>query len=355
MLFIYGNDIIILGDIMKLTIELFKNYNLIENNLLNYGFIMDNNTYLFKKNIHNNEFELNVFIKDKKIDSNLIDLSFNEEYKLIDNETSGSFISSLKEECEKVLIDIRNKCYYKDDFKFPQSNRISNLIKEKYNAYPEFLWDNAEGSAIFRNKDNEKWFAIIMDVNKNRLVKDENELVEVINLKLDELVETYLKKKGIYKAYHMSKKNWVSIILDDTLKDSEIMDLVDISYNKINVIKYYLVPANPMYYDIEHAFDNTDIINWKQGKGIKVNDIIFMYVAKPVQAILYMCKVVETNIEYEYRSKELNIDSLMKIKLLKTFNSSDFTYDDLVNKYHISFIRGPRLLTKELLDDLLNK
>ena len=80
-----------------------------------------------------------------------------------------------------------------------------------------------------------------------------------------------------------------------------------------------------------------------------------MYVAKPVQAILYMCQVVETNIEYEYKSKELNIDSLMKIKLLKTFNSSDFTYDDLVNKYHISFIRGPRPLTKELLDDLLNK
>jgi len=340
---------------MKLTIELFKNYNLIESNLSNYDFIKENNTYLFKKNIHNNEFELNVIIKDKTIDSKLIDLSFNDEYKLIDSETSGSFIGSLKEECESILLDIRNKCFYKNEFKFSQSNRISNLIKEKYKACPEFLWDNAEGSAIFRNKDNDKWFAIIMDVNKNRLVKDENKLVEVINVKLDELVESYLNKKGIYKAYHMSKKNWVSIILDDTLTDNEIMDLVDISYNTINITKYYLVSANPMYYDIEHAFDNTDIINWKQGRGIKVNDIIFMYVAKPIQAILYMCKVIETNIEYEYKSKELNIDSLMKIKLLKTFKSSDFTYDDLVNKYNISFIRGPRPITKELLNDLLKK
>jgi len=340
---------------MKLTIELFKNYNLIESNLLNYGFIKENNTYLYKANIHNNEFMLIVSIKDKLIDSKLIDLSFNDEYKLIDSETSGSFIGSLKEECESILLDIRNKCYYKEDFKFMQSNRISNLIKEKYNAKPEFLWENADGSAVFRNKDNDKWFAIIMDVNKNRLVKDENILVEVINVKLDELVDNYLNKEGIYKAYHMAKKNWVSIILDDTLTDNEIMDLVDISYNKINVAKYYLVPANPAYYDIEHVFDNTDTINWKQVKGIKVNDVIFMYIAKPIQAILYMCKVIETNIKYEYKSKELNIDSLMKIKLLKTFNSSDFTYEMLVNKYNISFIRGPRPITKELLNDLLKK
>lgn len=340
---------------MKLTMELFKNYKLIEDNLLNYGFIKGNNGYIYKKKIHDDDFELVVSIKDKKIDSKLIDLSFNEEYKLIDSNSIGTFIGVLKEDCEKVLLDIRNKCYYKEDFKYPQSNRISNLIKEKYNANPEFLWENADGSAIFRNKDNDKWFAIIMDVNKNRLVKDENIIVEVINVKLDNLVEKYLNKKGIYKAYHMSKKNWVSIILDDALNDNEIMELVDISYNIINVTKYYLVPANPMYYDLEHAFNNSDTINWKQGRGIKVNDIIFMYVAKPIQTILYMCKVLETNIEYEYRSKELNIDSLMKIKLLKTFNSSDFTYDILVNKYNISFIRGPRPLTKELLNDLLNK
>ena len=340
---------------MKLTIELFKNHNLIKDNLINYGFIKVDNEYIYKKNIHNNDFELVVSIKNKIIDSKLIDLSFNEEYKLIDSDSVGTFIGVLKEECEKILLDIRDKCFYKEAFRFIQSNRISNLIKEKYNANPEFLWENAEGSAIFRNSGNDKWFAIIMDVNKNRLVKDENVIVEVINVKLDELVETYLTKKGIYKAYHMSKKNWVSIILDETLTDNEIMELVDISYNKINVTKCYLVPANPLYYDIEHAFDNNDIINWKQGRGIKVNDIIFMYVAKPIQAILYMCKVLETNIEYEYRSKELNIDSLMKIKLLKTFNPSDFTYDALVNKYNISFIRGPRPLTKELLNDLLNK
>ena len=90
---------------MKLTMELFKNYKLIEENLLNYGFIKGNNGYIYKKKIHNDDFELVVSIKDKKIDSKLIDLSFNEEYKLIDSNSIGSFIGVLKEDCEKVLLD----------------------------------------------------------------------------------------------------------------------------------------------------------------------------------------------------------------------------------------------------------
>jgi predicted DNA-binding protein (MmcQ/YjbR family) len=42
-----------------------------------------------------------------------------------------------------------------------------------------------------------------------------------------------LNTKGIYEAYHMNKKNWITIIFDETLKDSEIESLVDKSYNSI--------------------------------------------------------------------------------------------------------------------------
>ena len=54
--------------------------------------------------------------------------------------------------------------------------------------------------------------------------------VEIINVKLGNLTSKYLNFEGIYTAYHLSKKNWVSIILNDTLKDEEIMNLVAISY-----------------------------------------------------------------------------------------------------------------------------
>ena len=80
-----------------------------------------------------------------------------------------------------------------------------------------------------------------------------------------------------------------------------------------------IIPANPKYYDIVHAFDDTDEIDWKQGAGIKTGDTVFMYVASPVSAILYKCKVTETDIPYKYEDGNLTISALMKIKLLKRY------------------------------------
>ena len=38
----------------------------------------------------------------------------------------------------------------------------------------------------------------------------------------------------------------------------------------------WLVPANPKYYDIQGAFEQSKEIDWKQGKGIKKGDIVYI-------------------------------------------------------------------------------
>ena len=218
---------------MKLIDELFQRYVLIEDSLIPYGFSNNDNIYSYSKLIHNNEFELQIFIINNKIEAKLIDKEFDDEYNQINIATSGTFIVSLKDECSKILLDIRNNCFKRQYFLFPQSNRITELINDKYKVMPEFLWDSDPGFGVFRNKDNNKWFGIIMNIPKNKITSDSKEIIEVINLKLDEEVNYYLKQNGIYPAYHMTKKNWVSIILDDTLKDNELMLLIDKSMNTI--------------------------------------------------------------------------------------------------------------------------
>lgn len=111
---------------------------------------------------------------------------------------------------------------------------------------------------------------------------------------------------------------------------------------KLRPVKEWLIPANPKYYDIEHAFDAADMIDWKQGTGIKTGDTVFMYVAAPVSAILYQCKVTETDIPYKYQDSSLTIQSLMKIKLLKTYKPTEFTFDVLKKEYGIYAVRGTR-------------
>ena len=58
---------------------------------------------------------------------------------------------------------------------------------------------------------------------------------EVINLKLDEtMIKELIKMDGFYRAYHMNKKSWISIILDYTVDNEIIYSLIDQSYNNVN-------------------------------------------------------------------------------------------------------------------------
>ena len=69
-----------------------------------------------------------------------------------------------------------------------------------------------------------------MNINKNKLT-DEDKNIEIINLKLHtEDIEQLIQKEGCYLAYHMNKKHWITIILDDTLNDQDIIHYINLSY-----------------------------------------------------------------------------------------------------------------------------
>ena len=80
--------------------------------------------------------------------------------------------------------------------------------------------------------------------------------------------------------------------------------------------------------------------------------MIFMYVGAPVSAILYKCKVTETNIPYQYQDKNLTITALMKIKLLRRYDPGQFTFDVLKSEYGIYAVRGPRGIPNSLSEAL---
>ena len=72
-----------------------------------------------------------------------------------------------------------------------------------------------------------------MNVDRSKLTKGSGE-IEVLNIKLPvDMIESLLKENHYYKAYHMNKKYWISIILDDSLHDEEIFSLIDISYDLV--------------------------------------------------------------------------------------------------------------------------
>lgn len=339
---------------MSIESEVFKKYVPNYEKLIEYGFEKANNEYKFSKSFINNTFRADIVINDKgEIICKVIEIELDEEYTNFRIEgNTGEFVGKVREEYKNILKDIANNCFKKEYFIYEQTNRIAKLINEKYDVSPEFLWDFVPDYGVFRNLRSNKWFGIVMNLDKSKIIQTETGEVEVLNLKLDNNVSKALKIKGIYSPYHSSKKNWVSIILDNTLSDKKIMELVDLSYDISNIKGEWIVPANPKYYDIINAFNKKDTIIWKQSNNIWAGDIVYLYVAAPISAILYKCKVLETDIPYEYKDKNVAMKKVMKIKLLKRYKQDEFTFEKL-NKYGIKWVRGPRGLT-DILSKVLN-
>ena len=337
---------------MTIEEELFKKAKADFNKILKYGFKKDKNCYKYSKNIMNNRFRVDVLInKDGVVKGKVFDLAFNEEYTNFRvPENRGSFISQIKEEFLNILKDIKDNCYIKKDFIYEQTNRIANAINQKYGDAPEFEWEKFPGYATFRNKESKKWYGLIMNLDKNKLDKKSIGEVEIINLKLEpNEIENLLKMDGFYPAYHMNKKSWISIILNNTISDEEILKLVEKShsYTIINQKSEWIVPANPKYFDIEESLNKNKTIMWKQSSNIKINDIVYIYVGIPYSAIMYKFKVSKVNIPYEYIDQNLKMTKVMKIELITKYEKEKLPFNKL-KEFGVTAIRGPRYMPKAL-------
>ena len=131
---------------------------------------------------------------------------------------------------------IRDKCCKNQFFQSEQARRINEFIYETYDVMPEFLWPKFPSYAAFRKKQGGKWFALIGGVPRRKVdpISLSVEDVEVINVKVDkDQINALLGWDGIYPAFHMNKKCWVSIIFDDTLPDADIQRMVGESYKSL--------------------------------------------------------------------------------------------------------------------------
>ena len=230
---------------------------------------------------------------------------------------------------------------------------VFDYIRKKYKVLPEYPWQKYDNNTVFRHPDNKKWFALVMGVQRIKLGIAGDAYVDVVNLKIEDMFyrDLIIREDGIMPAYHMNRKYWITLLLDGTVTDDRVFELIDMSFlatasakkkEKIRPPKEWLIPSNPKYYDIVHAFDGTDTIDWKQGAGIKKGDVVFLYIGAPVSAVLYKCKVTETNIPYHYQDENLTITALMKIRLLKRYPPEQFTFKILKSEYRIFAVRGPR-------------
>ncbi len=140
----------------------------------------------------------------------------------------------VKYECERLFDDVVEKCYDENVFKMPQTKAVLRYVREKHGVAEKYLWEKTPNNAVFREKISGKWFGALLTVKYKTLGVDKDGLCEIIDLKQTaEKIEIMVDNQSFLPGYHMNKKSWYTIILDDRLETEKLFDCIDESYNLI--------------------------------------------------------------------------------------------------------------------------
>ncbi|HFI0934273.1 TPA: MmcQ/YjbR family DNA-binding protein [Streptococcus suis] len=331
--------------------------------LIPFGFIFSDNRYTYREVFMEGQFEAVVEVDEAgQLSSYVWDCEMEEVYTAhLVTAPAGAFVGQVRESYQSILTRVEEACCVALPFSKDQSNRIAQLIKVKWGDLPDYPFAKSPETGAFRHPSNNKWYALVTQVKRGQLDGSaDQELVEIVNLKVDgrEIAEL-LSQSGIYPAYHMSKKTWVSVLLNDTLEDQTVFALLEKSrylvgpksYKAAQGPDYWVIPANPKVYDIDTEFTENKVVYWPQKSTIQAGDIVAIYVTAPVQAIRYVCRVLGANLENHRESDILTEKKLMQVELIAQF-SDDVLPRARMMDLGVKAVRGPRRLTKEAIEYL---
>ena len=211
--------------------QIFKSYQFNQEKAYAYGFVESSGVWTYSCQILQGDFVMTVSITADNVSFQVFDQETGDPYPQVHMQSmTGSFVASVREACLEILYQIRKACFDVQDFICPQTKRIMAQIQEKYGNQLEYLWEKSPDTAVLRHEGNKKWYAVLMRISWDKLEKGREGLVEAVNLKHDQVADL-LSKKGIYPAFHMNKRYWISVALDDTLSDEMVLALIEKSWN----------------------------------------------------------------------------------------------------------------------------
>lgn len=217
---------------MKNEMQFFMRKRVDNDKLEAYGFTKDNGSFCYRTKILDEQFLMEVYINNGEVQTRLVDIENECEYTLhVVSSAQGAFVGAVRMAYENVLSDIRDKCFIDDVFKSNSAKAVMQYVADKYDTPLEFLWEKFSDNAVYRRKDNQKWFALLLIVAGNKIGLNNNNKIEILDLRIDPMqLEQTIDNRRYFPGYHMNKKSWYTICLDGSVEDDEIFERIDRSY-----------------------------------------------------------------------------------------------------------------------------
>ena len=124
--------------------------------------------------------------------------------------------------------------------------RIITYVADTYGIEPDWPWSGTYAtSCVLRHPGNRKWFGLLMSVRRELLGLDGEKPVDILNVKCDPDVTSIARgAEGILPAYHMNKDAWVTILLDGSVPEEMVFDLLDRSF-ELTALKAHRPKSTP--------------------------------------------------------------------------------------------------------------
>lgn len=201
--------------------------------MVEYGFDPDGSNLALHKTLQSSGFELTITVTPQgDVSTVLIDPAFDEIYTLhLTDSVVGGFVGGVRMEFEAILTDIAEKCFEPEIFKCEQTKAIIEYVRKRYGDELEYLWQKFPDNAVWRRKDNAKWYAAILTVSRRKLGQASDEIAEIIDLRYPpQEMGRLVDGKKYFPGWHMNKKSWYTIILDGSVNTDEVCRRIDESY-----------------------------------------------------------------------------------------------------------------------------
>lgn len=214
--------------------EIFAHKKISFDKLEAFGFQAEKDgAYVYTANISGGQFLLKIMINSfGKVTSRVFDNDTGDEYVLYRAENAvGAFVGKVREECAGIMQKIAGECCIESVFKNDMTLAVMAYVRQKYGDEFEFLWEKFPDNAIVRRKDNQKWYAVILTISRQKLGLDGNDKIEVLDLRgFPEEIAVLTDGKKYFPGYHMNKIHWYTICLNSSVALEEICLRVDESY-----------------------------------------------------------------------------------------------------------------------------
>lgn len=197
--------------------------------LKQYGFKKDKTDWIFSKQLDSMNIVIRINDELDEMQTDVFDAATNEKFLPFYQQQKSEYAANIVKNVKALQQDILDKCFTEQNIK----EDLFNWCTKKWPDRELNTWEKFPKYVALKDKATGKWFALFANVKLSSLDKNQfksDQEVWVVNVKLDDATKSTIDHKRYFPAFHMGKKNWVSILLDSKTNIPVTQELIKESY-----------------------------------------------------------------------------------------------------------------------------